>query len=45
MALSDINKLIESLNIITVTDLDYLNWIFCDNCIKITVSENSSCVI
>lgn len=45
MVLSDINKLIESLNIITVDNLDYLNWIFSDNNIKITVSDNSSCII
>jgi hypothetical protein len=45
MVLNDINKLIESLNIITVNDLDYLNWIFYDNCIKITVSDDLSYTI
>jgi hypothetical protein len=45
MALNDIDKLIESLNLITANNLDYLNWIFFNNSIKITISENSNVVI
>lgn len=39
MVIIDIEKLIESLNIITKNDLDLLNWIFSDNAIKITVVD------
>lgn len=42
MVLNDIDKLIDSLNLITTENLDLLNWIFLNNSIKITVSENST---
>lgn len=45
MVYNDINKLIESLNIITTENLDNINWIFLDNSIKICVSENSTYLI
>lgn len=43
MVLIDILKLIESLEILTNYGLKYLNDIFSDKLIKITVGENSSC--
>lgn len=45
MVLNDIDKLIESLNLITADNLDYLNWIFFNNSIKITIPENSNIII
>lgn len=45
MVIADIDKLIESLNKITNENLDYLNWVFSDGWIKITVDENSNLTI
>jgi hypothetical protein len=45
MVLIDICKLIESLEFISKIDLDYLNWIFSDKCIKVTVNDDSSCIV
>lgn len=45
MVLLDIEKLIESLDIITKENLDYINWVFSDKWIKITVNENADCQI
>ncbi len=42
MVIMDIDKLIESLELITKQNLDYLNWIFSDNWIKIIVDENNN---
>jgi hypothetical protein len=42
MVLLDINKLIESLNLITKDNLDFINWIFSDKCIKIYIDENTN---
>jgi hypothetical protein len=44
MVLNDIDKLIQSLNFITIDNLDYINWIFINNSIKITVSDNSNII-
>jgi hypothetical protein len=40
MVLVDIDKLIESLQVITVDNLDYINWIFLDKCLKINIEDN-----
>lgn len=45
MVLNDIEKLIESLKLITEDNLDFLNWIFINNSIKITISEDSNYTI
>jgi len=42
MVLIDIDKLIESLHIISKTDLNYLNWIFNDGFINITINNDQS---
>jgi hypothetical protein len=42
MVLIDIDKLIESLNVVSQNNLHYLNWIFSDKWINITVNEDST---
>ena len=42
MVLVDIDNLIESLEVISEKNLNYLNWIFSDKWINITVNEDSS---
>ena len=42
MVIMDIDKLIESLELITKQNFDYLNWIFSDNWIKIIVDDNNN---
>ena len=42
MVLIDIDKLIESLEVVSQNNLNYLNWIFSDKWINITVNENST---
>ena len=41
----DIDKLIESLEFISKINLDYINWIFSDKCVKITVNNDTSCQV
>jgi hypothetical protein len=45
MVLIDIDKLIESLEFISKINLDYINWIFSDKCVKITVNDDTSCQV
>ena len=45
MVLIDIDKLIESLEFISKNNFDYLNWIFSDKSVKITVNNDSSCQV
>jgi hypothetical protein len=42
MVLADIDKLIESLKVVSQNNLDYLNWIFSDKWISVSVKEDSS---